>query len=118
MNKRVFGIGFFDFGELVGLVEVVERNTIKLVGIASFLKPGIIQISAKIKSLLKFLGLSFAWEDSEFETSCYTIFSHFNSVKVILVRLLREFAVLFEAILIIRQQCKMQNGTTKSPPKF
>ncbi len=111
VNVFVFGISRFNFGKLVGLVVVVQRYAIELVSLFSFGKCGVIQISAKKQSLLKFLGLSFAWEDSELERFCYTIFSHFNSTKVILVRLLREFAVLFEAISIIRHKTKIHNET-------
>ena len=67
---------FLDLRKLVGLVIVIQRNMIDFVGIAPFLKRGIIKFAAKIDSIIEFGGLRFTRKDAEFEGFLYDCFSH------------------------------------------
>ena len=53
VNIFVFGIGSLNFGKLVGLVVVIQRNAIQLVSISAFRERGIIDVSTQIESLFK-----------------------------------------------------------------
>jgi len=53
VNVFVFRISLLDFFELICLGLVIQRNSVKFVGISAFLQSGIVKISTKIKSFFK-----------------------------------------------------------------
>lgn len=83
MNVFIFGIGFFDFLELIGLVVIVQRNSIKFVGISSLLKRCVIQISAQIERLFEFGYLCLARKNAKTETFLDAVRSHLPSTQLV-----------------------------------
>jgi len=64
VNACKFGTHLFDFRQLILLVKVADRLTLKFVGFSSFLKRSIVEFTADIQSLLKPCALSMRREDS------------------------------------------------------
>jgi hypothetical protein len=79
VNVFVFGIRFFDFFKLIGLVVVIQRNLIQPVGISALLKCGIIQISTQIECSFKaFLNYFRGFRDAKLEIFSYDLINNFH----------------------------------------
>jgi hypothetical protein len=55
MHQRYIWTDFLDFRQLIGLAAIGERYPAHPVGIASFLKPGIIEFTANVEGRREFL---------------------------------------------------------------
>lgn len=77
MNFFIFRIGKFYIGKLVGLVVIVERNFIQLVGFSALLQSRVIEKSAKVKRRSEFGCLCLTRKDAQLVCSLYIEFIHF-----------------------------------------
>lgn len=97
-------LNIFNFGKLILLCLIVNRNSIDLVSISTFLKACIVELAAKIKSLFKaFLNSFRGFRDAKLErlrydccqviqaitVACLTVFyytkvSHFSQPRILI----------------------------------
>jgi len=82
MNVLIFGISFFNFFKLVGLVAIIQRKTIEFVGISPLLQSRIVKKSTQIKSIYEFGGLCLTRKNAEFIGLSYTEIIHLFSIQL------------------------------------